>query len=57
MTTEIYKGWTIEVATAGQIAIIASDESTKEAYLSQMTGGKRSASHCSSKMASGFWID
>ena len=40
MTTEIYKGWIIKVAPAGQIAIIANDEATKQAYLSQMTGGK-----------------
>ena len=40
MTTEIYKGWTIEVAPAGQIAITANDEATKAAYLSQMQGGK-----------------
>ena len=40
MTTEIYKGWTYEVAPAGQIAITANDEATKAAYLSQMQGGK-----------------
>ena len=40
MTTEIYKGWTIEVAPAGQIAIIANDETTKQAYLHLMTGLK-----------------
>ena len=40
MTTEIYKGWVIEVAPAGQITITANDEATKEAYLSQIKGGK-----------------
>ena len=40
MTTETYKGWIIETAPAGQIKITASDESTKEAYLAKMQGGK-----------------
>ena len=39
MTQETYKGWKIEIGPAG-ITVTATDETTKDAYLAKMTGGK-----------------